>query len=43
MNDMATVWAAEILWHLLRKKKPPYLGVFYDLDQGTARSIPRAG
>lgn len=40
VNDMAAVWAAELLWHLLRKKKPPYLGVFYDLDRGKATPVP---
>lgn len=40
VNDMAAVWAAEVLWHLLRGKRPPYLGVFYDLDRGKATPVP---
>jgi len=39
VNDMAAVWAAEILWHLLRGKRPPYLGVFYDLDRGKTTPV----
>lgn len=40
VNDMAAVWAAEVLWHLLRGKRPPYLGVFYDLDRGKTTPVP---
>lgn len=40
VNDMAAVWAAEVLWHLLRGKRPLYLGVFYDLDRGKATPVP---
>lgn len=40
VNDLAAVWAAELLWQILREGRPRYLGVYYDLDRGTTRSVP---
>jgi PRTRC genetic system ThiF family protein len=39
VNDLAAVWAGELVWQILRKGRPDYLGVYYDLDQGTTRSV----
>ncbi|RTG96037.1 PRTRC system ThiF family protein [Thermus scotoductus] len=40
VNDLAAVWAAELVWQILREGRPRYLGVYYDLDRGTTRSVP---
>lgn len=40
VNDMAAIWAAELAWQVIKDGKPKYLGVFFDLERGTVRSIP---
>ncbi|MEN2981301.1 MAG: PRTRC system ThiF family protein [Thermus sp.] len=39
VNDMAALWAAEILWGLLRKGRPSFSAVFYNLDRGEVRAV----
>lgn len=43
VNDLAALWAAEILWGLVRKGKPPFLGVYYNLDEGRSQGVRYGG
>lgn len=40
VNDMAAIWAAELAWQVIKDGTPKYLGVFFDLERGSVRSVP---